>query len=239
MVSLGHNELTHWGMPPSDTMCWHISKSTFAQMKAWCLTASSHYLNQCWLIISGVLWLAAESNFTGSAQEFNLWYELEYYAFKIIAISPKAQWVNDKYGGFALVQHWNKKVVTWTTWSNQPVPQSGHIGCLIELTLFSWGTEYYVLTTGRSILWLDFLHDQPWVSPWIKLISNELSIIIHVIMSQLCLRQQSIVTSSAKCKPMCEDRRGLVLSRKQRNNVCNPMTNSLCAHSSVISQLGK
>ena len=30
-----------------------------------------------------------------------------------------------------------------------------------------------------------FLHDRPWISPWMKSISNELDIIIHLIASQL------------------------------------------------------
>ena len=59
-----------------------------------------------------------------------------------------------------------------------------------------------------------FLHDRPWISPWMKSTSNELDIIIHVIASQLPGHQQSIVTSSAERKPnewgtgsMSEDRR--------------------------------
>ena len=35
---------------------WHGSGSTLAQVMAWCLTAPSHYLNQCWLIINEILW---------------------------------------------------------------------------------------------------------------------------------------------------------------------------------------
>ena len=31
---------------------------------AFCLTGPSYYLNQCWLIIEGVLWHSPESNFT-------------------------------------------------------------------------------------------------------------------------------------------------------------------------------
>ena len=31
---------------------------------AWCLTAASHYLNQCWLIISEILWQSSKGNFT-------------------------------------------------------------------------------------------------------------------------------------------------------------------------------
>ena len=39
---------------PSDAMCQHRSGSPLAQVMAWCLTAPSHYLNQCWLIIRQV-----------------------------------------------------------------------------------------------------------------------------------------------------------------------------------------
>ena len=34
----------------------HRSGSILAQVMAWCLTATSHYLNQCWLNVSEVLW---------------------------------------------------------------------------------------------------------------------------------------------------------------------------------------
>ena len=40
---------------PSDAIWRHISRSTLAQVMACCLTAPSHYLNQCWLI-SKVQW---------------------------------------------------------------------------------------------------------------------------------------------------------------------------------------
>ena len=38
---------------------------------ACCLTAPSHYLNQCWLVIKDVLWLAPESNFTRRAIKYS------------------------------------------------------------------------------------------------------------------------------------------------------------------------
>ena len=37
-------------LEPSDAMWWQKTGSTLAQVMACCLTASSHYLNQCWLI---------------------------------------------------------------------------------------------------------------------------------------------------------------------------------------------
>ena len=44
----------------SDTIWRHRTWSTLAQVMACCLTAPSHYLNQCWLIISKVLWHSSE-----------------------------------------------------------------------------------------------------------------------------------------------------------------------------------
>ena len=41
---------------PSDAIWRHKSGSTLAQVMTCCLTAPSHYLNQCWLIISKVEW---------------------------------------------------------------------------------------------------------------------------------------------------------------------------------------
>ena len=69
---------------PSDTIWRHRSGSKLAQVVACCLTAPSHYLNQCWLIM----------NFTGSAWEISSWYEFENYNFEITAPSPRGQWVN-------------------------------------------------------------------------------------------------------------------------------------------------
>ena len=41
---------------PSDTIWWHRSRPTLVHVMACCLTAPSHYLNQCWVIISQVWW---------------------------------------------------------------------------------------------------------------------------------------------------------------------------------------
>ena len=48
-----------------DTILRHRTWSTLVQVMACCLMAPSHYLNQCWLVISEVLWNWPESNFTG------------------------------------------------------------------------------------------------------------------------------------------------------------------------------
>ena len=56
---------------PSDALWRHRSMATLAQVMACCLTAPSHYLNQCWLIISKVLWHSREYNFTGDTSAIN------------------------------------------------------------------------------------------------------------------------------------------------------------------------
>ena len=52
---------------PSDAIWRQIPRSTLAQVMACCLTAPSHYLNQCWLIINKVQWHSSECNFTRDA----------------------------------------------------------------------------------------------------------------------------------------------------------------------------
>ena len=49
---------------PSDTMCWHKSGSTLAQVMACCLTAPSHYLNQYWLLIDKIHCHSSGGNFS-------------------------------------------------------------------------------------------------------------------------------------------------------------------------------
>ena len=69
-------ELTHYGqVTPYDDKS---SGSKLAQVMAWCLTAPSHYLGQCWLI-SWVLWDSPTTNFTGSTQDIYSQNEFEKY----------------------------------------------------------------------------------------------------------------------------------------------------------------
>ena len=65
---------------------------------ACCLTAPSHYLNQCWLIISKVFWYSHKNHFKGKAHDIYLQYEFENLWFEITVISPRGQWV--KYTNF-------------------------------------------------------------------------------------------------------------------------------------------
>ena len=89
-----------WGCIPKPlthcdavTLYGNRSGSTLAQVMACCLTAPSHWLNQFRLLISEVLRLSIKSKFSVSAQATGIYNAFENYTFKMIAISPRGQWV--------------------------------------------------------------------------------------------------------------------------------------------------
>ena len=54
----------------------HGTRSTLAQVMACCLTASSHYLNQCWLIIGEVPWHSSQGIILRWCEDTNQWNEI-------------------------------------------------------------------------------------------------------------------------------------------------------------------
>ena len=75
---------------PSNAIWWHRSGSTLAHVMACCRQATSHYLSQCWFLISEVLWHSL------IAQATILCIEFENYTFKIALTSSRGQWVKAK-----------------------------------------------------------------------------------------------------------------------------------------------
>ena len=82
---------------PSDVIWRQGSRSTLAQVMACCLTAPSHYLNQCWLMISEVFWHSPDSNFIENTWDIYHWNEFENYSFETVVKSPRGQCVNSCY----------------------------------------------------------------------------------------------------------------------------------------------
>ena len=64
---------------PSDAIWWHKSEWTLAQVMACCLIASSHYLNQCWLLTCVAPWHSFKTHFTTIAPTVIFYNELENY----------------------------------------------------------------------------------------------------------------------------------------------------------------
>ena len=67
----------------SHTIWRHRCWSTFAQVMVCYLMATSHYLIQCWLTISEVLWHSHGNNFLWKANDISPSYEYEVYYFEI------------------------------------------------------------------------------------------------------------------------------------------------------------
>ena len=79
--------LSHCGQvtPYGDT-AW----STLAQVMAWCLTAPSHYLNQCWLIVSTDQWCLSKGNFTRDTPAINEGNQLQFAKKEFLSNLPGA-----------------------------------------------------------------------------------------------------------------------------------------------------
>ena len=89
---IGHiSPRVHWVNPLrlNNSIWIHRSGQTLTQVMACCLVAPSHYLHQCWLIISEV------STWEQFPSYSSVYYESENFIFKITATSPRGQWVND------------------------------------------------------------------------------------------------------------------------------------------------
>ena len=62
---------------PSDVIWRDRRRSTFAQVMVCCLTAPSHYLNQCWCIINQDQWHSSEGNFARDTTAINQYDQLK------------------------------------------------------------------------------------------------------------------------------------------------------------------
>ena len=74
---------------------------TLVQVVACFLTALSHYVNQCWLIISEALRNSLKGNFTGCAPIIYLWYKFDNHKINMTPAPP----------GSNELTHWNLKYI--------------------------------------------------------------------------------------------------------------------------------
>ena len=77
---------TDWGL-----VAWYGDRagSTLTLVMACFLTTPSHYLNQCWLLVSHIFWHSPENNFVGNAWDYYPLCEFKNYWFKITATSAE------------------------------------------------------------------------------------------------------------------------------------------------------
>ena len=79
---------------PGDAIWRHGTRSLLAQVMAWCLTAPSHYLNPCWLIICGIPWHSPGCIIIRRSEGTNQSNKIEDCSFKMTSMSSWGQWVN-------------------------------------------------------------------------------------------------------------------------------------------------
>ena len=80
-------------LAPSDAVWRQRSGSTLAHVMVCCLRASSHYLNQCWLINTKVFWHSSEGIIMRRSEDTFKENKNEILFFKITYRSPKDQWI--------------------------------------------------------------------------------------------------------------------------------------------------
>ena len=103
--------MTFNSLRPSDTIWRQRTGSTLAQVVACCLTTPSHYMNQCWLIITKVLWLSYEGNFARDASIINHWNLFENYMSKISFKFPRGRWVKCELYLCHIHERWHTAVI--------------------------------------------------------------------------------------------------------------------------------
>ena len=103
------NHIVSASLEPSDAIWRQRSGSTLAQVMAWCLTAPSHYLNQCWLNISKVEWHSSKA----SSRETSTVYWCIASKWKVPLIFM--EWTKRVVGGFITFQ----SVLLWWYYNNK------------------------------------------------------------------------------------------------------------------------
>ena len=142
---------------PSDAIRRQRTESILAQVMACCLTAPSHYLNQCWLIIDKVLWHSSQDIIMRRSQNNNRYNNIENYIFRITLRSPRGQWINRD---VVACYHWQKAnpstAKEWVAVDCFPVcmlPSSDYT-CIVDQT----GVQCYGLPVDLSrilfVYWL-------------------------------------------------------------------------------------
>ena len=113
------------------------------------LTAPSHYLNQCWHIISEVLWHSPEGKFSGNTQDTYPWYEFVNNSLKITAASPRNQRVLLCQGKPILHDGVNANALTYIL---AVVPFSIHLRQACPFFYFSLGKMKFLFGTLPNLV---------------------------------------------------------------------------------------
>ena len=140
---LSNGCLTHCGT----LVIWRYrSRSTLVEANACYLTVASHNLNQCWLLISQVLWHSPDGKFTTNVQAAILYNNFRSYRFKISVDSPMGQWGKIHYDDVAMIVMASQITSRW----------------IVCFTLFKLTSKKTSKVRDTSPLWGKFTGDR-WI----------------------------------------------------------------------------
>ena len=109
---------------PSDAIGGHKTGSMFVEVMACCLTAPSHYLNQCCLHVEEVMWHSPQSNFMGVQWVWKYTFRIDNVAY------ARGQRVN-----------WSYYISVWT----------GTLGWLWIVSLFTYMYEWLLKSLMKFV----------------------------------------------------------------------------------------
>ena len=137
---------------PWDAIWWHRTWSTVLQVMVCCLTVPSHYLNQCWLIVSEVLCQFYRNVEDISILDIN---EFENDQFMMTATSPRVQWVNNMASLFfrlvlSSYQHYSEVIMS--------IMASQITGVLIVCTTICSGVDQRKHQSFTSLAFVSKIH---------------------------------------------------------------------------------
>ena len=154
---------------------------------ACCLTAPRDYLNQCWQIISEVLWHSSQGNFTCDAKDIYPWNEFKNEKNKTILLQSHYQGANE----LMYVEHfaWWHSYTSLTHWG-----RATHI-CVGKLTIIGSDNG---LSPGRrqAIIWT--IAGILLIGPFGTNFSE-----ILIGFQIFSLKEMHLKMSSAKWRPFC------------------------------------
>ena len=152
-------------LEPSDPIWRWRFWSTQAQVMACCLTTPSHYLNQCWLINSKVLWHSSEDDIIGIFEDTNQYTKLKITFLKSHYDLPGANELTEGLGQVKLPNRDFGKIVVQILWA---ALKNG---------------EFWQANEKLWICWIMHIHNKQFIS-----ISTNYAINIWLCMSNIAVK---------------------------------------------------
>ena len=141
-----------FSLTTGDAIWLHKTLFTFGQVLTWCLMATSHYLNQCWLILYEVLWYSTAGNF--STMQLNSASVNITWNMCIANLQP-----------ISLCKHNYISLYSYSSWCPVDYFTCNHNSNMMEISFWSYPNSHELIATN-------FAHDSCAVMACAKMFSD-------------------------------------------------------------------